>query len=211
MTILLWIISTPLLLFGLLGLLGNYCLILNYYYAKLRRITPLPSGSMVPLGGLILGIGILLIPLDLSPYRLLFAGVALLLDPFTWVISYLPIYLFEARMKRRTCMLITYGVLLAISTTAFLYALKMCLYCTWLTSVPPESAQARWAYWANVWLGVTLVFAAAFFVLLWRLIVAIRTLIRLRHKPGTCRVCGYDLCDSPSICPECGGSEKSYP
>jgi len=50
-------------------------------------------------------------------------------------------------------------------------------------------------------------------VILWAILIApgITTLLRWidsrRHKPGLCRVCGYDLRASNGRCPECGNAE----
>ncbi|PCI09541.1 hypothetical protein COB72_06330 [bacterium] len=96
----LWILSGVLVLLGTLSVLGNLGLIIHYYIAKLRKVDPLPTGSMIPIiGGLSLSITALIIPVDLNGNRLLYAGLLLFTDPFIWMLLYLPIYLLLEKHK----------------------------------------------------------------------------------------------------------------
>lgn len=89
--ILLWIISVPLCLFGLWSIFGNCLILSSHFYAKLQNKKPFLTGSMLPVGGIVLGIGFLLLPLAI-PNHLLIAGFATLLDPWTWMMLYLPFF-----------------------------------------------------------------------------------------------------------------------
>ena len=101
------------------------------------------------------------------------------------------------------------GLTLIMTVAALLYALYMCFYCAWLTAVPPDTDDAHWALWAIIWLHISVALLFLGCLALWRLIVAWLTLKRLRYPPGTCPICGYDLCDSSLVCPDCGVEKMS--
>jgi hypothetical protein len=107
-------------------------------------------------------------------------------------------------MRKQVTKLVLFGLLVMVTAAATLYTLYLCLYCAWLTSVPPEVNQASWQYWFRVWLFVTVGLALFTCILVWRFAVVSFRLLRLRHPPGTCLDCGYNLSNSPDICPECG-------
>ena len=96
----LWMITGVLVLLGALSVTGNLGLIIHYYIAKLRKVDPLPTGSMIPIiGGFSLCIAALIIPVDLNGKRLLFAGLLLFIDPGVWVVLCFPFYLVMGKHK----------------------------------------------------------------------------------------------------------------
>lgn len=112
--------------------------------------------------------------------------------------------------QKSTLKLVGLGLLLVVMFAALLYALNMCIYFAWLTATPPESKHAQWQHLSTVWFWITIGLGGFGLILVWRIIVVGRRLWRLQHPPGTCRGCGYDLSNSPDICPECGSASNPH-
>lgn len=100
--------------------------------------------------------------------------------------------------------LVGLGLLLVVTSAALLYALNAWLYFAWLTATPADPRQAAWQHWSVVWFWIACGLAVLAMILICGMVIVGRRLWRLRHPPGTCLDCGYDLSNSPDICPECG-------